>query len=94
MANERSLFAGFFEALLDGRDEVAGNVVSNSAVLKFKAFLHLFDAFREGLEAAYDLKSAARDIGVARDMTCDEMPVIRALTFPYCPWPPDCFLCV
>lgn len=69
VTDERPFFARFLEALLDRRNEVARDVVSDGAVFKLKAFLHLLGAFGERLKAANDLRSAGRD---ARRITRDE----------------------
>jgi hypothetical protein len=88
MPDERSFFTGLLEALLNGGDEIAWNVVSNGAIFKLKTFLDLVGAFGERLKATYNLNSAARDIqdknatdtcDFSRDCKC----LMPTLTFPY-----------
>ena len=79
MTNERALLARFLEPLLDGRDEVSGNVVADGAVFELETFLHFFGILGERLKTTNNL----------RHTTCDErrwrLEKKPTPTLPYCP---------
>jgi hypothetical protein len=79
MTNEGPLLARFLESLLDGRDEVAGNVVADGAVFELETFLHFFGILGERLKTTNDLRTATCD------ERCRRLENKSTPTLPYCP---------
>ena len=79
MTNEGPLLARFLESLLDGRDEVAGNVVADGAVFELETFLHFFGILGERLKTTDDLRTATCD------ERCRRLENKSTPTLPYCP---------